>query len=94
MQGHAEAQFHLGQLYAWGQGVRQDDEHAKQWYEKAANQGNTEAQIALAKLYEEGKGMLFSSKSTAKEWYGKACDNGSQEGCDNFKRLKEKTFLW
>lgn len=31
-QGHAKAQFHLGFLYAYGQGVEQDYAKAFQWY--------------------------------------------------------------
>ena len=37
--GDVEAQFELGMMYANGEGVRQDDFKAKEWYEKAASQG-------------------------------------------------------
>ena len=35
-QGDAQAQLHLGLLYATGDGVPQDYAKARQWYEKAA----------------------------------------------------------
>ena len=38
-QGNAQAQFNLGKMYAKGQGVRQDDAQAVQWFRKAAEQG-------------------------------------------------------
>lgn len=56
-QGHADAQYHLGLLYANGQGVQKDDVQAWQWYEKAAVQGHAEAQANLGILYDYGRGV-------------------------------------
>ena len=39
-QGDAEAQWHLGASYLWGNGVKQDKTEAIKWYRKAADQGN------------------------------------------------------
>ena len=39
-QGYAKAQYHLGLMYAAGQGVTQDEAEAIQWYWKAADQGD------------------------------------------------------
>ena len=41
-QGYASAQFNLGVMYASGQGVKQDDEHAKEWLGKACDNGEQE----------------------------------------------------
>ncbi len=41
--GDAAAQFHLGLMYAKGQGVTQDYAQAVNWYRKAAEQGGAEA---------------------------------------------------
>ena len=38
-QGHAEAQIHLGDLFAAGRGVGQSDVEAARWHKKAADQG-------------------------------------------------------
>ena len=55
-QGHADAQYHLGQLYANGQGVKKDDSQARPWFEKAAIQGHAEAQVnfGILLLYARG----------------------------------------
>lgn len=39
-QGNAQAQLNLGWMYANGQGVRQDDAQAAQWFRKASEQGD------------------------------------------------------
>ena len=41
-QGYASAQFNLGVMYASGQGVKQVDEHAKEWLGKACDNGEQE----------------------------------------------------
>jgi len=46
-QGQAAAQYHLGLIYANGQGVPKDDAQARQWYEKAANHEHADAQVNL-----------------------------------------------
>lgn len=74
-------------MYANGQGVRQDDAQAAQWFRKAAEQGVAKAQYNLGIAYESGRGVRQDS-ALAQEWYGKACDNGDQKGCDNYRRLK------
>lgn len=74
-------------MYANGQGVRQDDAQAAQWFRKAAEQEYADAQNNLGVMYEQGQGVL-QDLALAQEWYGKACDNGNQDGCDNYQRLK------
>lgn len=45
--GHADAQFLMGDLYYYGNGVTKDLEAARRWYEKAASQGNKTARWTL-----------------------------------------------
>ena len=45
-QGHAEAQFKLGDMYS----VEKNYKKAVEWYEKAAKQGHAEAQRILELL--------------------------------------------
>ena len=45
-QGHADAQYSLGLMYAEGQGVPTDDTEVAKWFRKAAEQG-----MALAQGY-------------------------------------------
>jgi TPR repeat protein len=53
----AAAQFHLGQMYAQGEEVTQDDEEAAYYYKKAANLGDARAQINLGVMYANGRGV-------------------------------------
>ena len=53
--GHAEAQFYLGNMYAHGNGLEEDLPEAIHWYQKAADQGSVSAQIALEDLYSKGE---------------------------------------
>ena len=46
---HVQAQYKLGELYANGRGVVQDDEIAVEWFRKAARQGDAAAQNELAR---------------------------------------------
>lgn len=62
-QGDAEAQFTLGQMYAKGQVVKRDYAQARQWYQKAAEQGHADAQKALDNL-NNGQTAKPSKEST------------------------------
>ena len=54
-QGHAGAQYALGNMRLMGEGVEQDDGEAARWHEKAAAQGHAAARLNLAKLQQIGK---------------------------------------
>ena len=57
-QGHAEAQFRLGDCYRYrGVAVEQDYVQAASWYRKAAEQGDTIAQTSLGRMYNVGEGV-------------------------------------
>ncbi|MGZ3180866.1 MAG: tetratricopeptide repeat protein [Telluria sp.] len=45
--GNAEAQFHLGEMNWYGEGVAQNDAQARSWFGKAAAAGSKEAGAAL-----------------------------------------------
>ena len=49
---YAEAQTLLGYCYEYGWGVEEDFAQAKEWFQKAADQGDLEAQDELEKLNE------------------------------------------
>jgi len=55
-QGHAQAQFRVGLLYDFGQGVEQDRAEAVEWYRLAADQGLAPAQFNLAMMFYRGRG--------------------------------------
>ncbi|MBI4623089.1 MAG: sel1 repeat family protein [Verrucomicrobia bacterium] len=55
--GDADAQLHLGLMYATGRGVVRDSTEAVKWYRKAAEQGNATAQGNLGSFYANGEGV-------------------------------------
>lgn len=55
-QGHARAQFMLGEMYARGVGVPWDYNQEVKWLRMAAEQGFAAAQLRLARLYARGRG--------------------------------------
>ena len=72
-QGHAEAQFKLGVMYANGQGVAPDIAEARKWWRKAAEQGHAGAQDVSGLL---AGGMNYAG---AAEWYRKAAEQGDAD---------------
>jgi uncharacterized protein len=56
-QGHVEAQFNLGRLYATGQGVARDPEQALRWIRAAASQGYVPAEARFGMRYASGSGI-------------------------------------
>lgn len=71
MQGDAEAQNYLGQIYEKGMGLTPDYKTAAIWYQRAADQGFSPAQINLGHLYEKGLGVT-RDPVVALNWYRKA----------------------
>jgi len=61
-QGHAEAQFNLGRLFASGQGVKRDAEQAARWISAAATQGFVPAMNDLGARYASGAGVARSAR--------------------------------
>merc|ERR1712166_990448 len=51
-QGHANAQYGLGIMYAAGKGIEQSNSKAREWWTKAAAQGNEDA-IKYLKILDE-----------------------------------------
>jgi len=67
-QGHAEAQFEVGQMFAQGLGTAQQFEEAAAWYLLAAKQGHAKAQFHLGFLYSHGQGVE-QDYAKAYQWY-------------------------
>ncbi len=75
-QGDASAQFNLGWMYRYGQGVIQDYKAATKWYKRAAEQGHVEAQVNLGSMYKSGRGVTQDYQAALK-WYKRAASQGS-----------------
>lgn len=69
--GDAESQRVLGEMYFYGQGVKQDKVAAFKWNLSAAEKGDRLAMFSVGYLYEKGDGVT-ASKSQAIEYYKKA----------------------
>jgi TPR repeat protein len=72
-EGNATAQNRLGLLYSQGQGVSQNRQLAKEWFEKAAEQGDAGAQVNLGTLYLLGQGAPESDQM-ALFWFRQAAE--------------------
>lgn len=70
-QGDAEAQYELGNRYAFGDGVRSDATKAFHWYERAASAGSSGGMFNLAACYHRGDGAARNLPK-AIEWYERA----------------------
>jgi uncharacterized protein len=56
-QDDAVAAASLGDLYAAGRGLKQDDAEAARWYRRSAERGYAAGQYRLAEAYSNGKGV-------------------------------------
>ena len=75
-QGLAEAQYFLGGMYHFGDGVAQDHFQAVHWFRKAAEQGNANAQYFLGGMYLRGQGVA-QDDFQAVHWFRKAAEQGN-----------------
>ena len=80
-QGHAKAQYNLGNRYANGQGVAKNDSTAAKWYLKAAYQGSANAQYSIGVMYIDGKGCP-QDLSEALRWLRKANAQGHDKAAE------------
>jgi uncharacterized protein len=80
--GDAKAQFNLGIMYEYGQGVLQDHKEAVKWYRKSAEQGFPQAQFNLGNMYSDGQGVPQDYREAVK-WYRKAAKQGFPQAQHN-----------
>lgn len=77
-QGDASAQYNLGRMYLYGQGVPQDNKAAAKWYTLAAEQGDVIAQYNLGFMYYNGRGVP-QDDTMAVKWWTLAAEQGIGE---------------
>jgi TPR repeat protein len=73
-QGDKDAQYKLGSLYYFGNGVKKDFFTSSLWYRRAAQQGNADAQYNLGNMYLLGEGIQ-KNEQQANYWYTLAAAN-------------------
>ena len=71
----AIAQFKLGFMYAFGEGVPEDHAEAVKWFRMAAEQGHANAQFSLGFMYANGEGVPEDDAEAVK-WFRMAAEQG------------------
>ncbi|MFM1891951.1 MAG: hypothetical protein RLZ44_1028 [Pseudomonadota bacterium] len=84
--GYADAQYHLGWLYANGNGLRVDAAQAVAWWQRAAGQGHADAQFAMGFALTMGDGIERDLQQ-AVDWYLRAAKQGHTDARDILVRL-------
>jgi uncharacterized protein len=74
-QGNTSAEKTLAKMYAIGQGVKEDDALAIEWWTKAANASDAEAQWQLGLAYHSGQRVKRDYRQ-AVAWYRKSAEQG------------------
>ena len=85
-QGNADAQGHIGELYAVGLGVEQDYAEAMRWLRLAADQGNAQAQKNVGLFFLNGWGVK-QDYVEAKRWLRVAAKQGDARAQDTMGYL-------
>ena len=75
--GDASAQYMLGAMYDFGEGVPEDDAEAVKWYRLAAEQGDASAQYKLGQMYWSGQGVP-EDYVQAYAWHNLAAAQGNK----------------
>ena len=94
-QGHINAEYTLGDLYASHdsmRGVPKNKEKALEWYHRAAEHGHMVAQLELGLLYESGRLHALSVPKDYKEavkWYHRAAEQGQIDAQFTLGKLYE-----
>ena len=89
VKGDAEAQFRLGAMYEYGEGVPAQPTKAIQWYRRAADQEYGPAQYALGIVYAQGQGVL-QDYIEAHMWLNLASSSGDPHAASERDKLAEK----
>lgn len=78
MQNHKEAAYHIGWLYANGNGLRVDISQAVYWWKRAAKQGHIQAAFDLGMAFTQGEG-IEKDRAQALKWFVRAANAGHEE---------------
>ena len=75
-QGDASAQYNLGTMFSYGQGVPQDYAEAMKWFRKSADQGKFDGEYYLGFFYAKGQGVT-QDYAEANKWFRKSAAQGN-----------------
>jgi len=85
--GSADEQFMKGQMYYFGQGVRNDYEMAAELFKKAAGHGHAGAEYCLGQMYYFGQGVRQDNDEALK-WYRLAAAGGNIRAKEKLANLE------
>jgi TPR repeat protein len=88
-QGHADAQFFLGRMHYYGDGVPQDYVEAVKWYRLAAEQGEADAQANLGVMYAKGEGVIQDAVYSLM-WLNISASLGNEDASSKNRELAAK----
>ncbi|MBA4423550.1 MAG: hypothetical protein C0390_10730 [Syntrophus sp. (in: bacteria)] len=88
-QGDAVAQFKVGLIYYFGQGIPRDYLESLNWFKKAARKGHLLAQYNAGYMHEKGEGTPQDYVEAAK-YYRQAAERGNQMSQYNLGYMYEK----
>ncbi|MCB9967552.1 MAG: SEL1-like repeat protein [Geminicoccaceae bacterium] len=84
--GDRAAQYNIGLLYDFGNGVPQDYTEAARWYRRAAEQGDATAQFNLGLMYARGEGVPENDAEAVK-WYRRAAEQDNAQAQFNLGNM-------
>ena len=87
--GHAAAQYNIGVMHEWGNGVPQDNSQALKWYKRSAELSHKDAQNNLGALYSKREGTEQNFVEALK-WFLISAENGSEGGQKNIRILEKR----
>jgi TPR repeat protein len=86
--GNAEAKYHIGWMYANGNGFPVDVPQAILWWTAASDLGHADSQFAIGVNYMTGDGKTIKRDTDkAIEWLKKAAENNQPEAQDMLRNL-------
>ncbi len=85
----ASAQYNLGYIYEYGQGVPQDYQEAMKWWRLAADQGVADAQNNLGYMFFKGQGVQ-RNYDRAYMWITLAAAQGNEKAAKGLQILEQE----
>lgn len=73
--GDGRAEYAIGRMYHFGQGVDEDNDKAAYWFHRAADHGQIDAQYLLGVMYATGTGVE-NDDDQARRWFRVAAERG------------------
>ncbi len=87
--GHPAAQYNIGVMHEWGNGVPKDNSAALKWYKRSAERFHKDAQNNLGAMYSKGEGTEQDFVEALK-WFIISAENGSEGGQKNIRIVEKR----